>query len=63
MTDAGLCADCVAAKIVATRRGSEFVLCRRSETDPAFPRYPRLPMLSCPGYQGGGKVVGPPDQP
>ncbi|HEY7140026.1 MAG TPA: hypothetical protein VIE44_08020 [Methylomirabilota bacterium] len=31
-------------------RGSVFFLCRRAETDPAFPRYPRLPRLSCPGY-------------
>ena len=53
MTSAGLCGDCVAARVVATNRGSLFVLCRRSETDERFERYPRLPVLACPGYERG----------
>jgi hypothetical protein len=28
-----------------------FWLCRRSATDPRFPRYPRLPMRRCAGYE------------
>ena len=47
---AGLCADCRWARRVPNARGSVFFLCRRAETDPAFPRYPRLPVLACPGY-------------
>jgi hypothetical protein len=39
---------------VTSARGSVFVLCRRAETDPAFPRYPRLPRLACPGYERVG---------
>jgi hypothetical protein len=27
-----------------------FVLCRLSEVDPAFRRYPMLPVIACPGY-------------
>jgi hypothetical protein len=53
VTAAGLCADCVAARIVATSRGSVFVLCRRSETDERFERYPTLPVVACSGYERG----------
>jgi hypothetical protein len=31
-------------------RGSVFYLCERSLTDPAYPKYPRLPVLECAGY-------------
>jgi hypothetical protein len=34
-------------------RGSVFYLCELSKVDPRFPKYPRLPVLSCPGYQRG----------
>jgi hypothetical protein len=47
----GDCADCGWALRVTSARGSVFVLCRRAETDPAFPCYPRLPRLACPGYE------------
>jgi len=47
----GLCADCQHADRVHSARGSTFYLCRRAETDRAFARYPRLPVLRCPGYQ------------
>ena len=29
-------------------------MCRRSREDPAYPRYPRLPVLACPGYEPAG---------
>ncbi|HTA33307.1 MAG TPA: hypothetical protein VK721_07775 [Solirubrobacteraceae bacterium] len=32
-------------------RGSVFSLCLRSRTDRAYPRYPRLPVLACDGYE------------
>jgi hypothetical protein len=38
-----------------------FWLCRRSETDPAFPRYPALPVLACTGYEPA--VPTAPDRP
>jgi hypothetical protein len=40
-------------RIVKTTRGSAFSLCERSRTDPAFPRYPRLPVTRCRGYEQG----------
>jgi hypothetical protein len=46
----GLCASCEHKKIVENERGSRFVMCRLSKTDPSFPKYPALPVLSCPGY-------------
>jgi hypothetical protein len=48
---AGLCADCRWARRVTSARGSVFLLCRRAESDPAYPRYPQLPRLACPGYE------------
>jgi len=46
----GLCASCRHARIITSARGSEFVLCEKSRTDPRFARYPRLPVLMCDGY-------------
>ena len=50
--DPGLCRDCRHARRVTTPR-SVFWLCRRSATDPSFPRYPRLPVIACRGYEPG----------
>lgn len=49
-TGAGLCDRCAHQQLVRNTRGSTFSLCRRSRSDPAYPRYPRIPVLSCPGY-------------
>ena len=48
---AGLCASCAYSKVVTSSRGSVFYLCQLSLTDARFPRYPTLPVLSCPGYE------------
>ncbi len=48
--DAGLCARCRNARVVVSGRGSRFLLCALSRIDPRFPRYPRLPVLTCPGF-------------
>ncbi len=48
---AGLCADCIHARRIASDRKSVFILCNLSHTDPRFPKYPRLPVLSCDGYK------------
>jgi hypothetical protein len=48
---AGLCARCAHQQVVRTGRGSVFSLCRRSRTDPAYPKYPRLPVVACAGYE------------
>ena len=49
---AGLCADCEWMRRVRTSRASQFYRCGRSDTDPAYPRYPALPVLTCRGYAG-----------
>ena len=53
---AGLCHRCLHHRKVGNRQGSLFYLCERSNTDERYPKYPPLPMLSCPGYEEG-----PPD--
>ncbi len=52
---AGLCADCVNARTVESSRSSVFLLCELSRSDPRFAKYPRLPVLSCPGYEKNTK--------
>ncbi len=49
----GLCATCRHARVVRNRRGSAFWLCGRSATDPRFPKYPPLPVRTCPGHEIG----------
>ncbi|HEY1778589.1 MAG TPA: hypothetical protein VGG41_20705 [Solirubrobacteraceae bacterium] len=49
---AGLCDLCAYQRLVPTTRGVVYSLCERSREQPAlFPRYPRLPVLECPGYE------------
>jgi hypothetical protein len=47
---AGLCAACVHLRLLASPR-SVFVRCGLAATDPAFPRYPALPVTRCAGYR------------
>lgn len=56
---AGLCSECRHARAVETRRGSRFVLCELSRTDPRFPRYPALPVLRCAGFEARGREPAP----
>jgi hypothetical protein len=46
----GLCEGCLHLQTVQSTKGSRFYLCRLSLTDPRFPRYPRIPVLSCSGF-------------
>lgn len=46
----GLCSLCREARRIVSAKGSEFWMCRRSERDPGFKKYPPLPVRSCPGY-------------
>jgi hypothetical protein len=52
---AGLCADCRYMRRIKSDRGSTFYFCERSETDPGFPKYPRLPVLQCSGFEPMGR--------
>lgn len=49
--DAGLCATCVHMQLIKSDRGSTFYLCKRSLSDLSFPKYPRLPVIQCRGYE------------
>jgi hypothetical protein len=46
----GLCADCAHARRIESSRGSLFYMCLRAEQDPAFRKYPTLPVRECEGY-------------
>lgn len=48
---AGLCNLCRHQRIVGNTRGSRFSLCERSRTDPAFAKYPPIPVVECRGFE------------
>lgn len=65
---------CRHQRVISNTRGSSFSLCGRSKTDPRFPKYPRVPVVSCPGFEAeapepaarlsvrvGLSYTGPPD--
>ena len=47
----GLCADCQHMRLIKSDRGSVFYFCQLSASDARFPKYPRLPVLQCAGYE------------
>jgi hypothetical protein len=47
----GLCDTCAHQQEVRNTRGSVFSLCTRSREDQAYPRYPRVPVVSCRGFE------------
>jgi hypothetical protein len=59
MTTIGLCGACTRARRIRSGKGSTFILCERSRDDPRYVRYPRLPMLDCPGFEPGSPPSGP----
>lgn len=46
----GLCIACRRHRLVVSGRGARFHMCELSKSDPAYPRYPPLPVLACAGY-------------
>jgi hypothetical protein len=54
---AGLCFSCRFVRKVESSRGSIFYLCRRSEEDPAYERYPRLPVIQCSGFDPDPEIT------
>jgi len=52
-TEKGLCADCRHARAIRAASERGYIQCLRSRTDPRYPKWPRLPILSCPGYEQG----------
>jgi hypothetical protein len=59
----GLCDSCRHQQVVRNTRGSVFSLCRRSRDEPErFPRYPRVPVVRCSGYERGEPEGGETDR-
>jgi hypothetical protein len=48
--EAGLCGTCAHMQAVVSSRGARFYRCGLSFSDPAFPRYPPIPVVSCAGF-------------
>jgi hypothetical protein len=46
-----LCETCARMREVVTPKGSRYLLCRLSQTDPAYPKYPPQPVVRCGGYR------------
>lgn len=57
MSAIGLCEHCRHVQIVQNARGSKFYLCRRANEDASFAKYPRLPVLTCRGYELPGAAL------
>ena len=49
----GLCGSCRRARALTSAGGARFYQCLLAEKDPRFPKWPRLPVLSCAGYEPG----------
>lgn len=48
---AGLCGSCQHAIVRPTKRGTVYLRCGLAAVDDRFVKYPRLPVISCPGYE------------
>jgi hypothetical protein len=46
----GLCSACAHQRLVGNTRGSRFSLCGLARADARFPKYPRMPVLRCDGF-------------
>lgn len=56
MIDPGLCLSCRHALLRPTNRGTTYLRCGLAATDDRFPRYPRLPVATCTGFETGPSV-------
>ena len=46
-----LCESCSLVRAVVTPKGSRYLLCRLSASDPRFPKYPPQPVVRCEGFR------------
>ena len=53
-----LCETCALMRQVITPKGSRFLLCQLSQTNPDYPKYPPQPVVQCEGYQQKEKTEG-----
>jgi hypothetical protein len=52
-----LCESCNFKREVLSGRKSRFFLCRLSQSNPGFVKYPPQPVIQCGGYQASAKVT------
>ncbi len=57
-----LCESCAWVREVVTPKGSRFLLCQLSKSDPAYPKYPSQPVLRCDGYRNKEQPEGDVEQ-
>lgn len=58
--ESGLCDSCRWVRTIRSDRGAVFYQCGKSFEDPSFPKYPRLPVMQCRGYEPVvGQIVQP----
>jgi hypothetical protein len=55
--DSGLCRLCIWSRQVSAAV-STFTMCTRGLTDPAYPKYPVLPVAACRGYERAEAAAG-----
>jgi hypothetical protein len=46
-----LCEKCRWMREVTTPKGSRFLLCQLSQTNPGYPKYPPQPVIRCQGHE------------
>jgi hypothetical protein len=47
-----LCSACSLAREIVSGKGSQFLLCEKSQSDGRFAKYPRQPVIRCAGFAG-----------
>lgn len=50
--ESSICAACGHMREIVSGKGTRFLLCRLSETDGRYPKYPPQPVIRCHGYKG-----------
>jgi hypothetical protein len=53
-----LCETCCSMREVVTPKGSRFLLCQLSQTNPEYARYPPQPVLRCDGFRAKEQTEG-----
>ncbi len=51
LSPVSLCPSCSFAREIVSGKGSRFLLCEKSKTDPRFAKYPRQPVVHCHGFE------------
>jgi hypothetical protein len=46
-----LCETCVLMREILTPKGSRFLLCQLSQSNPDYTKYPPQPVIECDGFQ------------